>query len=463
LSILAKDVETIGFCEAHFTAAAETAPYAGRSNVGILSAEFSKPVTWPAAWEAPDGADTQGARPMPVVTFHPRRIASLARDPLRQIDYYDQSLMGFGLRVSPGGSRTWFVILRVGRIVRRFKLGTFPSTSLARARREAKANKAEATLGKDPGKERYKRRRAMTFVELVERYVRSIRGQIDTWEAVQRVLERDVIPRFRAYLADEVEKIEIVELLEELDARAPSAARKALEAIRQVYSFAMKRGIVKENPAAGLEPPTRKKKRQRFLTMDEIVKIMRELPRAAFLVAAALILLLLSSARLDEILSLRKPSIDLKAGHLVLLDTKSDGRPHAVPLTPLMVKLIEKLLSLNPDDPDGFLFPSSVKQTVHLSGSHLRRKLKEILERAGVDPTWLHDLRRSGATHFGRLGIPQKVIEKQLNHTGSTVTDIYNLWDFWPERCEAMRKWEAELLSYPVIRRAVKAVLAMEI
>lgn len=395
---------------------------------------------------------------MPVVSFHPRRIASLPYDPARQIDYYDATARGFGLRVNPCGTRTWFVILRVSRIVRRLKLGTYPALSLAAARRAARSYRGQADQGIDAAKEKYKRREGKTFIEMKDLYIEKITGQFDTWEGVKSVIERDIAPRFRAYMADEVVTVDVVEMLDELNARAPSAARKALEAMRQMYNFAIRRGIVKDNPATMVEAPTRKRKRKRFLMMNEIVKIIQELTKEPFSVAAALIILLLTSCRLEEILSLQRRWISLKEKHLLLTDTKNEGL-HAVPITPLMATLITKLLLLADDEPTAYLFESETKPGVHLSGSHLRRRLKEVLERAGVDPTWLHDLRRSGATHFGRLRVRKEVIAKQLNHTGTSVTDRYNLWEYWEERSEAMQKWEADLLSYPEIRTAIDVIL----
>jgi integrase len=52
-----------------------------------------------------------------------------------------------------------------------------------------------------------------------------------------------------------------------------------------------------------------------------------------------------------------------------------------------------------------------------------------------------HDLRRTAATHMGKLGF-SAVVGKILNHTDNTVTAIYNQYDFdkenggllWPGR-----------------------------
>jgi hypothetical protein len=61
-----------------------------------------------------------------------------------QIDLWDQSLSGFGLRVSQGGSKTFFLKHRN----RRITIGRFPLLSLSQARQQARLYLAEATLGR---------------------------------------------------------------------------------------------------------------------------------------------------------------------------------------------------------------------------------------------------------------------------------------------------------------------------
>jgi site-specific recombinase XerD len=397
---------------------------------------------------------------MPVIIFHPRTIAKLPIGP-KQIDYYDDTLPNFGLRVSPGLTFTWFAILRVNGIVRRHKIGTYPNQSLAAARRAARQLLAQAELGTDPSKEKYRRRKAMKVSELKEIYIKALAKTTRAWKQVEAVLDNDVIPRFRAYKIDEPTKSEIIELLEKLDERAPTAARRALEATRQMYNFAIKRGLATENPAALLDAPSPKHNRKRLLTMDELTKLIEELANEPYSVAAAILMILLSLSRQAEILSLRRLTIAQKQSYFIATDTKNK-KDHANPTTGLMFKLIAKQELMFPVKSGDFLFPSAVKANTHLSGSHLLRRLKAILERAGISKAWLHDLRRAGATHLARLGTRKEVITSLLNHDGGSVTDIYNLWAYWPERRAALEKWEGELLSYPEIKAAVDNILAKE-
>src|SRR5690348_11420011 len=97
----------------------------------------------------------------------------------KQVTYWDATLPGFGLRVAPGGAKTWVAQYRAGGRVRRLKLGRCPLTSLADARDKAKAALGAVAEGTDPAaKERAEReakerekREAVTFAKVAAEYI----------------------------------------------------------------------------------------------------------------------------------------------------------------------------------------------------------------------------------------------------------------------------------------------------
>ena len=103
---------------------------------------------------------------MPRMFLTDRSVAGLKPTPGKQIDYFDERMPGFGLRVSPSGHRAWIVLYRVGRRVRRLTLGSYPVLSLADARLKGKLAMSEVIQGADPAAEKRAERRAETFGEL---------------------------------------------------------------------------------------------------------------------------------------------------------------------------------------------------------------------------------------------------------------------------------------------------------
>ncbi len=46
---------------------------------------------------------------MPLRKFTDRTVTNLKPKDSKQVDYFDTATRGFGLRVSPGGTKSWFV------------------------------------------------------------------------------------------------------------------------------------------------------------------------------------------------------------------------------------------------------------------------------------------------------------------------------------------------------------------
>src|SRR5262245_28861035 len=103
---------------------------------------------------------TYGVPNVPREQFSDLKLRAL-RPPVKgQLDYWDTSLAGFGLRVSQGGTKTFILKHRN----RRITIGRFPLLSLSQARAEAKRQLAEFTLGRI-------RPKSMGFQEAVRIYL----------------------------------------------------------------------------------------------------------------------------------------------------------------------------------------------------------------------------------------------------------------------------------------------------
>jgi hypothetical protein len=77
----------------------------------------------------------------------PKLVEHLKAPGPKRLDVWDTVLQCFGVRVSPGGRKTWFVIVRVGGCQKRVTIGTYPALSLAEARGQARKRIRDAQLG----------------------------------------------------------------------------------------------------------------------------------------------------------------------------------------------------------------------------------------------------------------------------------------------------------------------------
>ena len=102
-----------------------------------------------------------------------RRIAALPVPTVgeRQRDHWDETMRGFGVRVSYGGRRAFVVRYRVAGRLRRLTLGPYPDLSLADARRKARQVLGEVAHGEDPAEEKRVRRDGLRFSDLATSYL----------------------------------------------------------------------------------------------------------------------------------------------------------------------------------------------------------------------------------------------------------------------------------------------------
>jgi len=91
-----------------------------------------------------------------------KKIADLVPIPGKQFEVWDQDQQRFGVRVSPGGSKVYFVFQRVNGKVVRVTVGKFPEMPLKDARAAARANLVTMYGGINPNDDKSRRRQENT-------------------------------------------------------------------------------------------------------------------------------------------------------------------------------------------------------------------------------------------------------------------------------------------------------------
>ena len=94
---------------------------------------------------------------MPTIKLTARALETLPLPARGRIEYFDDSLPGFAVRVFPSGRKVFTFLYRMkgGRAQRkeRVDIGTYPPLSLSRARERASQMMAEVQLGTNPRSE----------------------------------------------------------------------------------------------------------------------------------------------------------------------------------------------------------------------------------------------------------------------------------------------------------------------
>jgi integrase len=372
-------------------------------------------------------------------------------------DYFDAKTVGLGLRVSPSGVKAWSVMFTVPGSQKRARLslGTYPATSLARARTLAIEARGNVEQGIDP---RTLHERTMvadggpvTVAMLAETYL--AKHKIKTGRELERRLRVDVLPVIGSVKLADLHRRDVHRVLDRiLDRGATVAAKKALGDIKAMIRWAVARGDLDHDPLAGMKPPTKSRPRQRFLSEDEIKLLWEAWPSALPApVAMALKIALATGQRIGEIVGATEAEIDFpKASWTIPAERSKNGFEHSVPLSDMALDLFTEArrTAIN-----GRLF--------HLDSQRVANFVNQRRDRLPVRDWSAHDLRRSVCTHLAKLGVSPLIIGSVVNHRGvskSGVTlGVYVQYDYAREKREALELW-AERLSAIVAGIAPKVI-----
>ena len=134
---------------------------------------------------------------MPKVELSDRFIATLKPQTTGALDYFDTKAKGLNLRVTPTGVKAWSVMFTSPRDGKRARLslGTYPATSLAKARGLAIEARGHVESGMDPrdfGKRSIAG--AMTVSMLAADYLARHATKLRSFAEVRRKLHSDILP-----------------------------------------------------------------------------------------------------------------------------------------------------------------------------------------------------------------------------------------------------------------------------
>src|SRR5277367_3957286 len=190
---------------------------------------------------------------------------------------------GFGIRVSPSGSKSWIWVYHFDGRPRRMTLGSYPGLGLADARIKLSEARKLLEQGSDPGDREVQQRRAErvaeTVAQLADAYLEKwARPRKRSAAEDERILRKDVLPAWGRRKANDIARRDVIALLDNIvDRGSPVAANRTLALIRRMFGWALSRDIVQTNPCTAVKAPGVETRRDRVLSVEEITAFCRAL------------------------------------------------------------------------------------------------------------------------------------------------------------------------------------------
>lgn len=375
---------------------------------------------------------------------------------------WDADLKGFGLRVTPQGTKTYIARYRVGGgragQLRQMVVGRHGPLTADEARDEAKVILAAAARGGDPQADRSKVRADLTVSELcdlylsdgigtkkastvytdksrIERHIKPLLGRkrvnAITLADVERFMHdvaqgktaSVVKPSLRQIKAGEAEKGTPTRKRTDPVARGgKGTASRTAGLLGGIFSFAVRQGLRPDNPTVGLKR-FRDRKAERFLSAREMAALGEALTTAeahgANLTAIRIIrTLALTGARRSEIACLRWSEVDADRSLLRLDDSKTGQK-----VVPLGAAAMQLILEAPRVDGSPFVFPAPTDPEKPFG--NVVKTWRDVRAAAGLSDVRLHDLRHSFASAGLASGQGLVLLGKLLGHADVKTTARY--------------------------------------
>lgn len=355
----------------------------------------------------------------------------------------DDELKGFGLVVLPSGAKSYFVEYRLpggrsatkGRIV----IGKHGSPWTPElARREAGDILAQVRRGVNPRQAR-KIDTELAFDAYVDAFLTRSHS-LRSIKHMALVFRVHITPVFRNAQLSSIPRATIARLISDVARKSPATGRYVHAILGRLFRTAVSRGDIASSPMQEMEPPPLVPSRDRVLNDAELNQLWRASYSLTARFGAAIRLLILTGQRRSEVLGMSREELDLAAGTWTIPARRAKNNvAHVVPLSrPVLIELAALGVS---STGSGLIFTTT--GTTPISGiSKTKAKLDGLLE--GTAPWRLHDIRRTVATGFQRLGIRFEVTEAILNHVSgakSGVAGVYQRHDWAMEKRNALEAW----------------------
>jgi integrase len=372
-----------------------------------------------------------------------------------QTDYFDTEVTGLGLRVSAGGTKSWFVMYRYHGDRRRLTLGSSDNLSAAAARKLASRKLGEVATGTDPAAEKRAAREAHSFAELAALYIdMHAKPKKRTWQEDQKMLDYDLLPAWRHLKAAEITRRDVNKVLDTITTRGAAVRANRVRAlISKIFNFAIGRDIVEYNPVQGVPRPADEAGRDRMLSEREIDVFWHELDNEPAKIGAIFKVALLTSQRKTEVLGMMWDELDLDNGWWTIpADRAKNGLAHRVPLESQALQILRGIKK-EANDPVFVFRGGKHGQPI----ANLQKRMQALRARTGIGDFKFHDLRRTAASHMTGLGIPRLVVSKILNHAEQGVTAVYDRHSYDSEKRDALARWDrrvAEIVEAQTLDKA---------
>lgn len=362
---------------------------------------------------------------MPTVTLDANTVRSATCPPdKKKLDLYDTTIPGFVLEVRPSGGKTWYLRYRDARGKQhQHRIGNAAGITFEQAKTAAQTVRARVILGENPAEEKKALRAIPTLEDFARSYLDYVKGAKRSWDLDESFLRNHVLPRWGKRHLDEVRQQDIISLQHGMRASgyAPATANRIVILTRYMWNLGKKWKVpgTETNPAGGVELFEENNKRERFLTAEEVQRLVAcvrdsDNPQLQYIVP----LLLLLGCRKRELLDSQWSHFDLER-RTWRIPLSKNGKARHVPLSADVLAILAQVPRW---DGCPYVVPNPKTKKPYVSFFYSWDTARK---QAGLPEVRVHDLRHSTASFLVNSGRSLYEVQKILGHTQLKTTQRY--------------------------------------
>jgi integrase len=405
-----------------------------------------------------------------------KRTVDAAKPGAKDQFIWDNEVAGFGLKVTPTGSKIYVLQYRIARAgeadrtpAKRYTIGKHGKLTPEQARKRAKELAALVEEGIDPrqrelelikakdeadrlAQERARLEGELAFENIARLWLAHYENELDHRPSSVRlaklVVKNHLMPKLKGKPMPHIGRAELQSIIDAIPLQQRGMRRAVFAYASVLFGWSVKRGQIASNPLTGMAKPEAPKARKRFLIDDELAVAWKASKALGDPFGPFFRLLILTGQRREEVAAMTWSELDRSTSSWTIpADRAKNGVSNIVPLSALALKELDSISDGENWPKAGFVLTTTGRTPISgisKAKARLDAGMAAARENSLPAPWRIHDLRRTMATGFQRLGIRFEVTEATLNHVSGAkggVAGIYQQHDWKDEKRCALEAW----------------------
>lgn len=380
----------------------------------------------------------------------------------------DNEVRGLGVIVYPSGKKALSWKGRVSNEVKTYTLGSHPAYSIEAARQFAQSIVISKERGLDPAVSTQVSDLPPMIVKsrtcdwAFQKYMEKEGGLRKSAGEKWRIYKKEVQPFIGSKSIYKLKYDDIAKIVSAKYECAPVMSNNIVSLMKRFGRWCVTKGRhetkLETNFAIDIVKLAEPRERDRFLDNYELSMLLSLLFASPSRMVEPIRFILWTGARRSEAFEMRWSEVDIEKGVWTLPAARSkNGDELVIPLPEQAVRLLKNrkryagnynFVWPGRNNPDHAM--SGYSKSTKMLGSQMARQASK--DGRLIKPWSLHDLRRTVATGMNGLlddnyrpRVAPDVVERILNHKQAGIRRIYNRWEYFAEKKNALQLWADHL------------------